>query len=686
MDANPAPDQTQDPDAPLVGLLGSVSSIRAVTGASEWEKWLKHLGSSGLTRALHPLFAVGSNNDPRKRLGATPSITEDELQHQGIGIWINRINKYANNTDASPEAHFNLLDQGIGLPESFDAQLHDLKRRFSVFFETKTLPLKNPARAKLEIMRGLLLREFGRAVTEETVLETIQKMTLRPLSVASLLPSFLTMKLTVESMGQSECDNQRLLMKLFTRWLRTKYPACLQAVSAEYARYLQLKGESLTDILNNNVLDEPNYTYYVEVLRLLVKCTLQYDTSLTIASVATDPPWQEFSTVSAMTGGVSTDTSPGQQQQHQQQQHRHYQQQQFTPQRNKYGPSDSSNQSYRRTGPRDQQLPDISAFVPAKGGLICEACGLGGHYIKECQWITRVNLPKVSAHLASFMQAYRRGEDYFTKACTHLRQHGFMSKWTEQDCTEFVQEVRERINRRDQDPRARRTSNPENIATETTRPPPTWHAMSTTNPLGRRTRGWGTTERAIDGQAALRRESRRHNQRTSKYTRLPSRPPHQPPSYPLHPHPHESLSWRISQRHPAIHHNLPPPSLPTARPAQPTPRLNTHQPQHQPKTSRIQCQRNHVRVPRASASATAHPTSFETTQTRTPLQKTKRRLTTSPKSSKRTRNKTSRPWTPKRPPSRDRIPHQHPRNHSYFSRSEENKSRTPEDPQGLEEE
>ena len=51
------------------------------------------------------------------------------------------------------------------------------------------------------------------------------------------------------------------------------------------------------------------------------------------------------------------------------------------------------------------------------------------------------------------MQAYRKGEDYFSNACcTHLRQHGFMSKWTEQDCTEFVQEVRERINRRDQDP------------------------------------------------------------------------------------------------------------------------------------------------------------------------------------------------------------------------------------------
>ncbi len=74
------------------------------------------------------------------------------------------------------------------------------------------------------MMRGLLERKIGKVVTEDTVQATVDAMSLDPLSVSSLLPSLLRMQGLISSMGQPERDNERLLMKLFTNWLKNKYP------------------------------------------------------------------------------------------------------------------------------------------------------------------------------------------------------------------------------------------------------------------------------------------------------------------------------------------------------------------------------------------------------------------------------------------------------------------------------
>jgi hypothetical protein len=161
-----------------------------------------------------------------------------------------------------------------------EPQRLDLQRRYPQFFEATRLPFENPGRAKLEMMRGLLVREFGKAVTEDTVQATVDSMSLDPVSVSSLLPSFLSMQRLISSMGQPQVDNERLLMKLFTKWLKNKYPQCLQALSTEYARHMQTQGLSLADVRSNNVLDEPAFALYEEVIRLLVKCTQQYDTAM----------------------------------------------------------------------------------------------------------------------------------------------------------------------------------------------------------------------------------------------------------------------------------------------------------------------------------------------------------------------------------------------------------------------
>ena len=60
-----------DREAELVGLLGSVSSIRNGPGQTEWDKWYAHLGSKGLAKALDPLFVTGKNPDPGKTHHAT---------------------------------------------------------------------------------------------------------------------------------------------------------------------------------------------------------------------------------------------------------------------------------------------------------------------------------------------------------------------------------------------------------------------------------------------------------------------------------------------------------------------------------------------------------------------------------------------------------------------------------------
>ena len=468
--------QGQQSEVALVGFMGSVTSIKNGSGSTEWEKWYEYLGSRGLAKALDPLFITGRNSDPRRRHVTIPSISETEMAIQGIQVWLDKMNKYARETDATIEAHFNLLDQGIGLPDAMEPQRLDLQRRFPLFFEATSLPLPNPAKAKLEMMRGLLIREFGKAVTEDTVQATVNSMTLKPLSVASLLPTFLHIQRLISSMGQAERDNEKLLMKMFTRWLRAKYPAYLQAFSNEYARYIQSQGMNLADVRSNNILDEPDFAHYETVIRLMVKCTQQYDTSAEVKTVAAaERPWQDFPTVAAMAAGVhvgggsgnpstpmgtqwvpatqapvernpgwhgGTPTTPPLTQP--------------TPPQQGDGTPGSPGGGYPRNPrpprPRDQVLPDISTLFPGTVGVVCEACGCGNHFKKECTWITRIQLPRYVPHLPAFMQAFEKSPDYFAAVCQQVRAHGFMSAWPEKEYEDFAASIKARAQRRAQDP------------------------------------------------------------------------------------------------------------------------------------------------------------------------------------------------------------------------------------------
>ena len=48
------------------------------------------------------------------------------MNSRGIQDWLNQMNKYARETDATIDAYFNLLDQGIGLSDSMEPQQLDL--------------------------------------------------------------------------------------------------------------------------------------------------------------------------------------------------------------------------------------------------------------------------------------------------------------------------------------------------------------------------------------------------------------------------------------------------------------------------------------------------------------------------------------------------------------------------------
>ena len=63
--ASPNSRDHMDREPELLGLLGSVTSIRNVPGRTEWDKWYAYLGSNGLAKALDPLFVTGKNSDPR---------------------------------------------------------------------------------------------------------------------------------------------------------------------------------------------------------------------------------------------------------------------------------------------------------------------------------------------------------------------------------------------------------------------------------------------------------------------------------------------------------------------------------------------------------------------------------------------------------------------------------------------
>ena len=57
-------------------------------------------------------------------------------------------------------------------------------------------------------------------------------------------------------------------MKLFTRWLENKYLQYMHALLAEYAQHMQSQGLSLTDVRSNNILDEPVFQLYKDVISL----------------------------------------------------------------------------------------------------------------------------------------------------------------------------------------------------------------------------------------------------------------------------------------------------------------------------------------------------------------------------------------------------------------------------------
>ena len=99
----------------LVGFLGSVATIRNYPGATEWDKWRAKM--TELARGLDPVFTTGRTAHLHKNHEPVPSITEADLEVKGIQHWLNKVNKYARNTDSNMDVYFNLLDTGFGLPE-----------------------------------------------------------------------------------------------------------------------------------------------------------------------------------------------------------------------------------------------------------------------------------------------------------------------------------------------------------------------------------------------------------------------------------------------------------------------------------------------------------------------------------------------------------------------------------------
>ena len=112
-----------------------------------------------------------------------------------------------------------------------------------------------------------------------------------------------------------------------------------------------------------------------------------------------------------------------------------------------YGPPDT----YTQVPQREIQLPDISTLKPSTGGLTCLACGCGGHLAKECSWVYHRDLPALKPHILTLAAAHNQGEKYFKAVMTQLRDHGFMAKWTEAECSELVKDTIYKAQRRQQD-------------------------------------------------------------------------------------------------------------------------------------------------------------------------------------------------------------------------------------------
>ena len=406
-----------------------------------------------LARGLDPVFTTGRTTHIQKSHEPIPTITEADLETKGIQHWLNKVNKYARNTDASMDAYFNLLDKGFGLPDSMDPQRYALQKRHPEFFNRRDLPLPNSSQAKLEIMRGLLIREFGRTVSKATTQEQIQAMVLKPVSVGTLQAAFINARRIAESMGKSDKDTQELSMEWFTQWLQKSYPAQMQALSAEYSINVRLLGGDLAETTSQNILEQPDPVQFDKTLKDLTQLRAKYDSVASTASIAVAPdrPFQDFPTVTAMAAQVQPNAwapgpakNPGLGNWQQASSESPYK----SPGKYKhYGPTEGP-----RPPPREIHLPDISTLFAGTSGMVCHACGCGGHILRECCWIYHQALPTMKPYITAFVQAYLKGEDYFKAVLAQLHNHGFLGEWTEAQCAEMAQDIATRAQRRLQDP------------------------------------------------------------------------------------------------------------------------------------------------------------------------------------------------------------------------------------------
>jgi hypothetical protein len=61
------------------------------------------------------------------------------------------------------------------------------------------------------------------------------------------------------------------------------------------------------------------------------------------------------------------------------------------------------------------------------------------------------DLPALRPHVLTLSAAYNQGESYFKAVLTQLRDHGFMRKWTEAECSELARDAMHRAQRRQED-------------------------------------------------------------------------------------------------------------------------------------------------------------------------------------------------------------------------------------------
>ena len=149
--------------------------------------------------------------------------------------------------------------------------------------------MTNSGLAKLEIMRGLLIREFGRTVSKVTTQAQIYAMVLKPVCVGALQGAFINARRIAESMGKSDKETQELSMEWFTQWLQKSYPAQLQALSAEYSINVRLLHGDLAETTSQNILEQPDPEQFDKTLRDLQQLRSKYDTAAAATATILPP-------------------------------------------------------------------------------------------------------------------------------------------------------------------------------------------------------------------------------------------------------------------------------------------------------------------------------------------------------------------------------------------------------------